>query len=62
MNNWRPESLITLKQDLTNNLSNKPASYLRMILILICIIIIVLSFFVDNPYVLAGMIAYVALP
>lgn len=62
MANWRPIQLITLKQDLTTQWSNKPVALLRMLIVIWSIIVIMLSFFIDNPYVLAGILAYEVLP
>lgn len=55
-------SLQDIKDNLQEKLSHKSMGILRMFIILWCAIIIGASFVIDNPYVLAGIIAYEVLP
>jgi len=47
---------------MTASMSGKSVMFLRMFILLWGIAIVVLSWFIDNPYILAGIIAYEVLP
>ena len=51
-----------LKDSIEDSMSKKPIAFLRMFIIAWSMVIIALSFTIDNPYILAGIIAYEVLP
>lgn len=51
-----------LKDNIEDSMSKKSVAFLRMFIVVWSIIIIALSFTIDNPYILAGIIAYEVLP